>query len=941
MRNDLHPLVGKKLRSASSDLVFEGVLDVGVTEWLSDHRFYDMAIFPAAGYMESILAVGSILDMSSPQVEDLELFGALALDEERPTVFQIILTSLRGGGYEFRICSISASGYEADGDWQTHATGKLKSGEPYEGGAEDLGGIAERCSEEISTTELYEEGRKAGVEYRDLFQGLRWVGRTEGEALGKVELPSGLKLERDRYQLHPVLLDSGFQLMAAALHGSTEDELYMPVGVDSHRVYGHPSSDEITAHVVVRSSEEEVGEAIAGDIRLFDSDGSLISETANLHFRRVSREALMRSQRVDVGDWIYAIDWQATPLEGEVDVATAGYWIVFSDDSGVGASLVAELTERGDTCLTVTGGDAYHREGLQRATLRVSEPSDYKRLFQEVGESSEVCRGVIYLWPLMAEMPDETTLQALESDYQLVCGPALSLVQGLVSSDFGEQPRLWLVTRGSHLVGSQRERVVPVQSSLWGLGAVIALEHPLLGCSRVDLDPQDIFGLNASRLCDEVCSASPEDQIAFRANSRYVARLTRDGAERGSIASTMDMAQAYELDISERGVLDNLRLVPLQRTAPEAGQVEIEIHATGLNFRDVLNALGTYAGEAGPLGSECAGRIVSVGEGVEGLAVGDEVVALSTNTFASHITCDNQFVLPIPPNLSMAEAATIPITFLTSEYALRHCASIRKGQRVLIHAGAGGVGMAAIQIAQSVGAEIFATAGNPRKRALLRSFGVTHVMDSRSLDFADQIMEVTSGKGVDIVLNSLNGEFIPKSVSVLSEGGHFLEIGKAGIWEPDRFAKERPDAKYDIIFLGESIRDEPDLIRKMFIDLMDNVKQGILKPLPRHDFPISKTIEAFRFMAAAKHIGKVVIHRDVDDHTTWQRGSADPLSLEAEASYLITGGLGGLGFETAKFFAGNGAKNLVLVGRSAPKEEISLAIQELRDDTVSKYMLAR
>ncbi len=193
-------------------------------------------------------------------------------------------------------------------------------------------------------------------------------------------------------------------------------------------------------------------------------------------------------------------------------------------------------------------------------------------------------------------------------------------------------------------------------------------------------------------------------------------------------------------------MLDNLVLQPVARRAPAPGEVEIRVRATGLNFRDVLNALGMYPGEAGPLGSECAGEIVAVGEGVDQLQIGNEVMALALGSFSTFAITRAEFVVPKPSGLSFEAAATLPIAFLTATYGLQHLAHLKRGDRVLIHAAAGGVGLAAVQIAQRAGAEIFGTAGSPEKHAYLRSIGVPHVLNSRTLDFADEIKRLTNGE---------------------------------------------------------------------------------------------------------------------------------------------------------------------------------------------------
>ena len=371
------------------------------------------------------------------------------------------------------------------------------------------------------------------------------------------------------------------------------------------------------------------------------------------------------------------------------------------------------------------------------------------------------------------------------------------------------------------------------------------------------------------------------------------------------------------LEITERGSFDNLKLVPMTRREPDRGEVEIRVLASGLNFRDVLNTLDLYPGDAGRLGNECVGKIIAIGDGVEGLKVGDEVVAVASDCFATYVTTGADFVLPKPACLSMEEAVTIPITFLTAHYALNHLAAMSEKDRVLIHSGAGGVGMAAVQLAQRVGAEVFATAGSMEKRAFLSSLGVQHVMDSRSLAFADEVMQATNGKGIDIVLNSLTGDAIPKSLGVLRPGGRFLEIGKSGIWDGGEVSRVRPDIAYHIIFLGQTLQDDPKLSRVLFSSLLEDFARGDLKPLPLRAFKLENSGDAFRHMARAKHIGKVVIIQPTDDAGFASVGATVPV-LGGEWSYIITGGLGALGLHVAKWLVDRGARNIVLVRPSRP-----------------------
>jgi NADPH:quinone reductase-like Zn-dependent oxidoreductase len=320
----------------------------------------------------------------------------------------------------------------------------------------------------------------------------------------------------------------------------------------------------------------------------------------------------------------------------------------------------------------------------------------------------------------------------------------------------------------------------------------------------------------------------------------------------------------FRLEISAPGVLDELVLQSTMRQPPDRGEVEIQNCAVGLNFREVLKALGIYPDmPEGSInfGGDCAGRIVAVGEGVEGLAIGDEVTGIAPVCFSSFATVPAHLVVPKPTHLSFDEAATIPSVFLTAYYALYCLGRLSQGDRVLIHAATGGVGLAAVQLSQIAGAEIFATAGSPEKREFLRSLGVEHVMDSRSVAFADEVMALTDGQGVDVILNSLAGEFIPKSLSVLAKFGRFLEIGKQDIYRNSQLELYpfRNNLSFFAIDLEQVWIERPDFTLCLFRELMQSFEDGRLKPLPHQVFPISEVRAAFRYMRRAKHIGKIVV----------------------------------------------------------------------------------
>ncbi|MBM4094743.1 MAG: SDR family NAD(P)-dependent oxidoreductase, partial [Planctomycetes bacterium] len=407
---------------------------------------------------------------------------------------------------------------------------------------------------------------------------------------------------------------------------------------------------------------------------------------------------------------------------------------------------------------------------------------------------------------------------------------------------------------------------------------------------------------------------------------RYAVRLVRLDSMPGPELALP--GGPFRLRMKAFGSVDNFQAVPLERKQPGRGQVEIEVAAAGLNFRDVLRALGMledYERKVGarlgirsaldaPLGFECAGRVVRVGEGVEHLSDGDEVFGIAYGSLASHVTVDANWLARKPSAMTMTEAATIPMAFATAVYALEQLAQVKPGETVLIHAAAGGVGQAAVQIARAAGAEVLATAGQG-KWDLLHAQGVRHVMSSRSLDFRDQVRQLTGGRGVDVVLNSLSGEFIPASLSVLSPNGRFVEIGQLGIWDRAQMAAERSDVAYFPFDLDDEESHQPGLIRSLLANLTPRFASGEIEPVAHRAFPLERIGDAVRYLTLPSRVGKgvVAIAPDV------VRTSCLPIGeVHADAAYLVTGGLGGLGLHVARYLVERGARCLVLCGRGGP-----------------------
>ena len=616
---------------------------------------------------------------------------------------------------------------------------------------------------------------------------------------------------------------------------------------------------------------------------------------------------------------------KAEAKPGEIRQVVAGTadarkWIILSEnnDFGLKFSLYAEQK---NIRTTLMGFDLFDTE--QNSV----SPEGSKILASAIRDSSEMTLGqkdfnqtkiiLYYDGAHSSETDDDSDPLILQKK---ILAPLLAILRTLRESEIRQYPQLIFATRCAQSVAAY-EHTRPQSASLWGAVRSVMLEYPEFRCRLIDLDAS----AGVDKLFMACLRNDAENQIAVRGQQVFGLRLLpRRLMDMPDVAREDALRQ---LDITKRGLFENLFWREVEKRSPGRDEVRIRVETAGLNFRDVLNALGTYAGGVVPFGGECAGTVVEAGAGVVDLKPGDRVLAIASNSFCSEVTADRHLVWRIPDAVSFIQAGSLAIAYTTSAYALRHLAGIGPGHRVLIHAATGGVGLAAVYLARNVGAQIFATAGNPEKRSYLERLGVNLVMDSRTLDFADQIMTATDGQGVDIVLNSLAGDFIERSLAVTASGGTFLEIGRSGIMSPEVAGRKRPDVTYHTIDLTDAMDKRPETIRPIFDEILQEIMAGSVPLLPCRVFPKDEVADAFRFMARARHIGKIVLR--------WPRQPVgERLPVHPRSTYWVTGGLGALGMFTAKWLASQGAGHIVLTGRSKAAPQVEEQIDDIRNTGV-------
>lgn len=458
--------------------------------------------------------------------------------------------------------------------------------------------------------------------------------------------------------------------------------------------------------------------------------------------------------------------------------------------------------------------------------------------------------------------------------------------------DGADGRRLVVVTRSGQRVHAG-DRVVPAHAAVAAFCRSVRVEFPEVDCRVLDVDVLD------HRLLSWI-DAVDRPLVALRRGVAYVPDPV--GGRRVAASPRRVVRRSHDGPRS-------LTVGPMALRPPSSNEAQIDVRASGVNFRDVLVSAGVVTDHVHETpGHELAGRVVSVGSAVEGIEPGDDVVALADEAFATLANVESDRLVRLAPSGSFAAAATLPMAFLTAAHAIEVVADVRAGDRVLVHAAAGGVGQAALQLCLRRGAIVYATA-HPTKHDLVRRLGASAVWSSRDGDFGPALVAVTEGRGVDMVLNLLGDDLVAPTLDALTVGGRFVELGRLRQWDTDAVAAARPDVAYTRFDIGDVVAADPDSARRSLQEVVAAAADGTLGALPVTGFDLAEAGDALELVQAGRHTGKVVLTSPASD------------GFRRDASYLITGGLGGLGVLIARRLAERGAGHLVLASRSAVPDE--------------------
>jgi mycoketide-CoA synthase len=876
LRSAGHPLLGAAVELAAGDgLLLTGRLSLATQPWLADHEVAGTVLLPGTAFVELAMRAGD--EVGCPELAELTLEaplilrarrgeqagdgGAMAGDEQsRGVQIQVSV----GAGDDSGRRPMEIFGRPADAGpqtpWTRHASGVLAPADAGGPTAADLIAWPPPGASAHPVEEFYPNMARNGYAYGPAFQCLHAAWVRGDEVFAEVALPAELQGQARQFTLHPALLDGALHAVAG-LVSDQDTGLRLPFAWTRVRVQAAGAS-------ALRVRVAPLGPGSV-TITVADLTGAPVAHAESIVMRPVAAADLDGSGGAG-DDRLFRLDW--TPLPLDADAAARGAIAATASDSWA-----------------LLGPDTLGvRPGLREAGVTPQAAPDMSLLARDIDLGFGV-PGVVLACAPDAGSPDLS--RAAHAD----AGATLELLQAWLAETRVSSSRLVLLTRGAVAAAEQDTLTAPAQAAVWGLVRSAQAENPdrfLL----IDIDDSGPSWLALPALVAAALAAG-EPQVAVRDGACFVPRLAR--ATSSDLLRPPAGAPHWRLDTTGQGSLADLALLP----DPAAGEplgpghVRLDVRVAGLNFRDVLVGLGMVPGQVG-MGGEGAGIVTEVADDVTGLAVGDRVTGIFAGSFGQVAVANARMVVPVPADWSWEQAASVPIAFVTAYHGLAALAGLEAGQSVLIHAAAGGVGMAAVMVARYLGAEVYATA-SPGKWAALADLGVdeAHLASSRDADFAETFLAATGGAGVDAVINSLTGDLVDASLRLLPRGGQFVELGKRDIRDPDQVARDYPGVVYQPFA-------DPDVegIGRLLATTVGLIGRGELHPLPVRAFDLRRAPEAFRWMSQARHVGKIVL--------------TVPRALAAEGTVLITGGTGTIGSLIAAHLVSSGrTRNLVLVSR--------------------------
>ncbi len=847
--------------------------------FLFDHGVQDQTVFAGMGYIDAALVLNRrVHEHETALLENVSFERVLVVDYSK---LQYLVTEYDEEGGRFQIFSRTEG---EGGGLLRHCRGRLVPQTDAAPPTLDLEALRRRCPREVSVDAFYDDLARRGLHYGPWFRPTRRIFSGGDSFL--LHLDASQVAGEEGHPLHPVLFDAAIQPI---LFQSGREGLFVPFAIEQFTYYSRPSGGELYAFGELTSHSES---RLVANVWLIDAAGRV-----HAHAHRMSLQVI----EVDPGGSdeaaFYETTWKPVPLE-KTEPVRGSEVLILAGPAGAGLALGRELTA------LLPGSALVETEATD--SLESSRESLTAHLSAEPAR-----RHLVVLWG-STEATGADAAQALSER-----------ITGLFQAAAKCRPDgvdITVVTRDARRVVPGDAAANWAASALGALGLVAANEFDAVTCRCLDL-PAVAGPEDARSVLNELSAGSGE--AAIRDGRRYEMALTphRENGDAPS-ATPCSVDEPVELRLPPKGRLDALHFEPATREDPGPGEVEIRIHLSSINYKDLLKVDGRIHPGAyedtfneADFGMECAGVVVRAGEGSR-FRPGDRVLAILTRGFRSYATVREDFVFPLPESLGM-EAAAIPVVYLAAYHGLVQVAHLQAGERVLIHHATGGLGLAAMEIARWIGAEIYATAGSEEKIVWLRQMGIERVYSSRTLDFGRRIREATGGEGIDVVIGAQTGQAMHVSLGLLRTGGRYVEIGKKDIAE-DNGLPLRPFNR-NLIFASVDMdrlaKERPEFTRKTLEKVLGHFVRGEFRPGPVRVFPAREFRAAFEEMSRSRHIGKLLL-----DFSAGEVEIPDEFRpvIRKDGSYLVTGGTSGFGLTIARWLAGQGAGRVVLASRSGP-----------------------
>lgn len=827
--------------------------------WLPDHRIQEHAVLPAAAYLASFFdCVRQASRSSALALADVSFSAMLRYESAE---LAILATSL-----DDTVLNIMSTTQEK-AKWQPHARAKVVAAVDALAFDESGKVLVENFTEDsIDVDALYAELAVRGLEYGPMFRTIRSLRK------GRDWVAASLSAEAPPYDtlVDPTLVDGAFQaLLALSTHGT-----FVPVSIGRITLWG-PLKKEllVTAWRCGASPSSQTF-----NLRLATPEGELLAIIEGLVVQRLPEPA----KKLPL---FHAARWELMPgFAAVIPSAKPEGITVIHDGSTLARSIIADIEATEVPCVTHSLGALIQTQFNQRVAI-VLDPIN----------------------PLSLEGVLKATQEALAT---------LKIMAG-----WNTQGHLFLVTRDSQKVLSTDSACGVAGAAVWGLARVFRNEHGWK-VSFIDL-PHTLAVLDIRMATITLLHDDEQHDLALRNGEKYMHQVNRHEIVPSDVTSIVSVhGDPVMLSTVGRGLV---QWCPAPRREPSAGEVEVQIDHVGVSFKDYLKVRGlisdqalrgTYTGNA--LGNDCTGRIVRVGEGVTSWRVGDEVLAIPPGSFRSFATVKTTKVVARPAQLSMENGAIV-LGAVTAILGLNELGRLKAGERILIHQATGTVGAFALQLAQHIGAEIFATAGTAERRESLQRLGV-RVYDSMDTRFASEIRRDTHGEGIDVVFGAIDGAAAEEALRLLRPMGRFVDIGKRAVIN-DTPLYRKPfhlGISYHTLDVDILLAYHEEAIVRGMATMCQLFAEGVLRPIDTEIHSARDVGSMFESMTERAYAKRLIVRMRGESVECRTSSSV----IQEEATYLVTGGTAGFGLALAEELARSGAKHLLLVSRSGETAEL-------------------